>query len=201
MNISTYSYEEYVHLVESFHGRLKPGLLVGGFIVDLAQRNLPEGKYFNAICETPVCLPDAVQLLTPCTVGNGWLKILDLGRFAVTLYEKLSGAGVRAYLDTGKLEAWPVIKSWYYKSDPQQEFDYQLLMNRIKDAAHEILSLQSVRVEPEKLRRPRLGPGAVCPVCGELYPVRDGEICLGCRGGSPYIEIALLQRPSGRKAS
>ena len=41
MNICTYSYEEYLQLVKSFHGNLAPGLIIGGFIVDLAMKNLP----------------------------------------------------------------------------------------------------------------------------------------------------------------
>jgi formylmethanofuran dehydrogenase subunit E len=103
MKIGSYSYDEYVHLVKSFHGSLAPGLVIGGFIVDLALKNLPEGEFFDAICETSVCLPDAVQLLTPCTIGNGWMKIFDTGRFAVTLYEKESGEGVRVYLETSDM--------------------------------------------------------------------------------------------------
>jgi len=54
MKIGTYSYEEYVQQVISFHGAAAPGLLIGGFIVDLALKNLPEGEFFDAICETPV---------------------------------------------------------------------------------------------------------------------------------------------------
>ena len=91
MNICTYTYEEYLHLVKSFHGSLAPGLIIGGFIVDLALKHLPEGELFDALCETPVCLPDAVQILTPCTIGNGWLTVFDIGRFAVTMYEKKGG--------------------------------------------------------------------------------------------------------------
>ena len=55
--------------------------------MDTALKNLPKGEFFDAICETAVCLPDAVQLLTPCTIGNGCMKIFDTGRVAVTLYE------------------------------------------------------------------------------------------------------------------
>ena len=104
MNICTYSYEEYLHLVKSFHGNLAPGLLIGGFMVDLAMKHLPEGEFFDAVCETPVCLPDAVQILTPCTIGNGWLSIVPFGKFAVTLYEKYTRqrrAGLSGY---GKTE-------------------------------------------------------------------------------------------------
>lgn len=187
MNIGTYSYEEYVHLVESFHGNLAPGLIVGGFIVDLALKNLPDGEYFDALCETPVCLPDAVQLLTPCTIGNGWMKVLDFGRFAVTLYEKNGGEGVRVYLDTEKLRKWPEIANWYLKLKKKEEQDFRLLIDQIKEAGHELLSIQRVRVEPEKLKRGKMGPVAVCPSCSEAYPVKDGARCRACMGESPYL--------------
>jgi formylmethanofuran dehydrogenase subunit E len=187
MKIGSYSFDEYVHLVKSFHGSLAPGLVIGGFIVDLALKNLPDGEFFDAICETAVCLPDAVQLLTPCTIGNGWLKIFDTGRFAVTLYEKESGKGVRVYLDTEKLRAWPEFNAWYFKLKPKKEQNFELLMAQIKEAGASALSVQQVRVKPELTVKRRLGPTAVCPSCGEAYPLRDGSPCLACQGRSPYI--------------
>jgi formylmethanofuran dehydrogenase subunit E len=60
--------------VKSFHGYVAPGVVLGGVMVDLARRQLPPEVLFDAVCETRHCLPDAVQLLTPCTLGNGWLK-------------------------------------------------------------------------------------------------------------------------------
>ena len=128
MNICTYSYEEYLGMVKSFHGNLAPGLIIGGFIVDLAKKYLPEGALFDVVCETPACLPDAVQILTPCTIGNGWLSIVNFGRFAVTLYEKYSGKGVRVYLDTEKLNNWPQIRDWYLKKKPKNEQNLDLLI-------------------------------------------------------------------------
>ena len=190
MNIGTYTYDEYVQLVTSFHGAAAPGLLIGGFIVDLALKNLPEGEFFDAICETPVCLPDSVQLLTPCTIGNGWLTILHFGKFAVTLFEKTTGEGVRVYLDMEKLKNWHEVYSWFMKLKTKKEQDSDLLMNQIREAGHGILSIQKVRVEPEKIQRKKLGPVAVCPVCGEAYPSRDGDKCLNCSGKSPYLEMS-----------
>jgi formylmethanofuran dehydrogenase subunit E len=191
MNIGSYSYEEYVHLVESFHGSLAPGLLIGGFIVDLALKNVPPGEFFDAICEKEICLPDAVQLLTPCTVGNGWLRVLDFGRFAVTLYEKTDGEGVRVYLDAEKLKAWDEVNGWFWKLKKKPEQDYQLLLSQIKEAGHGMLSVQRVRVEPEKLRRQKLGTISVCPGCGEAYPIKHGDRCLACQGESPYIDVTI----------
>jgi formylmethanofuran dehydrogenase subunit E len=189
MKIGSYSYDEYVNLVKSFHGNLAPGLVIGGFIVDLALKNLPEGEFFDAICETSVCLPDAVQLLTPCTIGNGWLKIFDVGRFAVTLYEKEKGEGVRVYLDTQKLAAWPEFNAWYFKLKPKKEQNFDELMRQIKEAGDSVLSLQRVRVKPEYTVRRKLGKTAVCPSCGEAYPLRDGSPCLVCQGRTPYVAL------------
>lgn len=193
MNICTYSYEEYLHLVKSFHGNLAPGLIIGGFIVDLAMKNLPEGEFFDAVCETPVCLPDAVQILTPCTIGNGWLSIANFGRFAVTLYEKYSGRGVRVYLDTEKLNAWPEIRDWYLKKKKKNEQDPDVLLEQIKEAGHKLLSVQMVQVEPEKVRRKKMGPVGVCPVCKEAYPIKDGEKCRNCQGETPYSEVSPVK--------
>jgi len=185
--IGTYSYDEYVQLVKSFHGNMAPGLIIGGFMVDLAMKNLPPGEFYDAICETAVCLPDSVQLLTPCTMGNGWLKVLEFGRFALTLYEKYGGEGVRVYLDTEKLEKWPEIQSWFFKLKPKKEQNLQALLDQIKEAGDAIMTLQKVKVDPKPLHRPKLGKVAVCPGCGETYPVRDGERCRACRGESPYL--------------
>lgn len=189
MNICTYSYEEYLHLVKSFHGTLAPGLLIGGFMVDLAMKHLPEGEFFDAVCETPVCLPDAVQILTPCTIGNGWLSVVSFGKFAITLYEKYGGRGVRVYLDTGKLNQWPEIRDWYLKKKKKNEQNSELLFAQIKDAGQGLFSIQHVQVDPEKVRRKKMGPVAVCPVCREAYPTRDGEKCRSCQGDSPFTEI------------
>jgi formylmethanofuran dehydrogenase subunit E len=193
MNICTYSYEEYIHLVKSFHGTLAPGLLIGGFIVDLAMKNLPDGEFFDAICETPVCLPDAVQILTPCTIGNGWLSIVNFGRFAVTLYEKYGGKGVRVFLDTDKLNDWPEIHYWYLKKKKKNEQDFDLLLAQIKEAGHKLLGMQRVQVDPEKVRRKKMGPVGICPVCGEAYPSKHGEKCLNCQGETPYSSVAPVK--------
>lgn len=193
MNICTYSYEEYLHLVKSFHGNLAPGLIIGGFIVDLAMKHLPEGEFFDAVCETPVCLPDAVQILTPCTIGNGWLSIVPFGKFAVTLYEKYTGQGVRVYLDTEKLNKWPEVRDWYLKKKKKSEQNQDLLLKQIKEAGHGLLSMQRVQIEPEKVRRKKMGPVGVCPVCGEAYPSKHGEKCMNCQGETPYSSVSPVK--------
>ncbi|MDD5723170.1 MAG: formylmethanofuran dehydrogenase subunit E family protein [Syntrophales bacterium] len=189
MDIGPYSFDEYVHLVKSFHGHAAPGMIIGGIMVDIALNNKPAGELFDALCETANCLPDAVQLLTPCTMGNGWLRIVNLGRFSVTLYEKNGGEGVRVYLDSSTLDAWPAIKEWFFKLKPKKDQDSQALFEQIKDAGAKLCKVRSVHVHPRFMEKRSKGSIAVCPLCGEAYPSKDGEICLGCGDENPYTEF------------
>jgi len=187
MNILSYTFEEYIELVRSFHGYPAPGVIIGGFMVELAYQHLPKEGLFDAICETEKCLPDAIQLLTPCTIGNGWLRIMNIGCFALTLYDKHSGKGIRVFLDPLKLDAWPEIKSWFYQQKPRGEQDNQLLMKEIKQAGANILSARQVKVDSSLLNKHRAG-SALCPLLKEAQPPADNKTCLGCQGKISYIE-------------
>ncbi len=187
MKICSYTFEEYVERVERFHGFAAPGVLIGGFMVDLAYRHLPKEGLFDAISETPKCLPDAVQLLTPCTVGNGWLTVMNLGRYAITLYNKRTGEGVRVFLDPRKIEPWSEIKNWFFKLKPKKEQDEKLLMKQIKEAGADVCSVQQVRVAGRVLEKRHRAGFAVCPRCKESYPVDDGTLCLACQDVDPYL--------------
>lgn len=184
--VGPYTYEKFIDRVRLFHSYAAPGVVVGGIMVDMAMEQIPEGILYDVICETSSCLPDSVQLLTPCTVGNGWLKIVNLGRYAVSLYDKHEGSGVRVYLDPGKLGDWGEIRAWYLKLRGKQEQDSALLQREICMAGRSIYTLHSVRIQPRYLTRRSKGAISVCSSCGEAYPVRGGEICLGCQGKSPY---------------
>jgi formylmethanofuran dehydrogenase subunit E len=180
-------YEDYLEAVEAFHGHVAPGMILGGLLVDLAWRNRPSDGLLDAICETRHCLPDAVQLLTPCTVGNGWLRIVDLGRFALTLYDKQTGEGVRAFVTAGKLEPWPEIRTFLFKAKPKREQDTPALLAEILAAGASFLGIQHVVVNLDGLPDRRRAEFVVCPECGEGYPAADGGSCLGCRGEAPYV--------------
>ena len=156
--IGVFSFEEYKEYAESFHGYAAPGLILGGFMVDLALRNLPAGVLFDALCETSHCLPDAIQLLTPCTTGNGWLQVIDLGRFALSLYDKKEGSGIRVFLDPAKLEPWSRIKTWLFKLEDKADQDTEGLMNEIQDAGHTITGMEPVRLLPHFLQKNHRGP-------------------------------------------
>jgi formylmethanofuran dehydrogenase subunit E len=179
--VCSFTYEQYCEKVESFHGHLAPGVIIAGFMVDLASRSLPPHTLFDVICETAACLPDAITLLTPCSVGNQWLKIIDVGRFAMTLYDKDTGEGVRVFLDPGKLDSWPVIKDWFLKLKPKEQQDRQVLFSQIRDAGTGICGIERVKISREFLRGWTGKSVAVCPVCHEAYRFEDGSICPACK--------------------
>jgi len=186
MKIGPYTYEEYLKAVISFHGYAAPGLMMGGFMVDLALSQMGEGVLFDAVCETRSCLPDAVQLLTPCTVGNGWLRIFNLGRYALSLYDKYEGDGVRVYVDTQKLRAWSAVETWMLKLKPKAAQDSELLLRQIREAGGELYGVQPIHIQPQYLKGRHKGRIGICSLCGESYPADDGAICRGCQGEAPY---------------
>jgi formylmethanofuran dehydrogenase subunit E len=187
MENNCFNIEDYLHRVKSFHGHLAPGVVIGGFMVHLARSRMPEGVLFDAISETPACVPDAVQMLTPCTIGNGWLKIINLGRFALSLYDKHQGNGFRVFLDPVKLEKWPEIKDWFFKLKSKKEQSHEDILSQIKKAGVEICGVCPVQIKPEFLKKRDKGKIVICPSCAEAYPLKDGSICLACQGNSPYL--------------
>jgi hypothetical protein len=72
-----------VERVKAFHGYDAPGIIIGGFMVDLAYRHLPEGGLLDALSETPKCWPDAIQ--------HQMVKIADrfLQRRPISLLSKI----------------------------------------------------------------------------------------------------------------
>ncbi|MFZ5425811.1 MAG: FmdE family protein [Thermodesulfobacteriota bacterium] len=200
--------EEYLERITAFHNYPAPGLLIGGFMVDAARRNLPEGTLFEALCETQACLPDAVQLFTPCTLGNGWLRLRDIGRYALTLYDKYSGEGFRVILDPARFGPYPEIAGWFLKLKHKHDQDSGKLREEIFEAGESILTVAAVRVSPTWLGKRSKGAIAVCPACGEAYPAMHGSTCLGCRGedlfvrdaASPKLEAVPVQEALGRQA-
>jgi formylmethanofuran dehydrogenase subunit E len=191
VTIGQYTFEEFCDVVERFHGAAAPGVVLGGFIVEAARAWLPEGTLFEALCETRVCLADAIQLLTPCTTGNGRLKVVHVGRFALTLYDKVTGEGVRAFLDVRKLDAWPEYRSWFLRLKPKAEQDSGRLLAEIRDAGPRVIGVERVNVAKTLLKKAKLGATRLCSGCGESFRPEvslssEEDRCGGCRGELPY---------------
>lgn len=193
-NILSYSFNEYRNMVASFHGSPAPGVLIGGYMIDCAYKNLQKGGEYDIICETAKCLPDAVQLLTPCSIGNRWLKIIDVGRYALIFYDKHSGTGVRVFLDWRLLDKWPLIKGWYLKRIPKENQDEDSLLREIREAGAGICSIEEVKVNIESLGKGKSSSISICPSCEEAYRSADGAICPACQVGIlPYSRVSGIR--------
>jgi len=186
MNIGTYTFEEFKAKAAAFHGYPAPGLLIGGYMVELARRQLPAGTLFDAVSESAKCLPDAVQILTPCTLGNGWMRVLNLGRYALSLYDKYTGEGVRVWVDLDRLAPYEEIRGWFLKLKKKADQDTERLFHEIETAGETLCSMALVRVDDRFRKHKSMGRVGVCPICAEAYPANDGAICRGCQGEAPY---------------
>ncbi|WP_291329437.1 FmdE family protein [Desulfovibrio sp. UCD-KL4C] len=187
MNIESYTFQEFKNLAQNFHGYAAPGLLIGGYMVAMAKRHIPEGTLFEAVVETTKCLPDAVQLLTLCSTGNNWMKVTNLGRYALSIGDKYTGEGVRVSIDPLKLEVFPEIRDWFFKRKPKHEQDVVRLEQEIEQAGDTICKVEKVIIKPTFLGHKPMEDSGVCSVCGEAYPLCDGPICRGCQGQAPYV--------------
>ena len=188
MKIGKYEKEEYLKIIKEFHGSTAPGMIAGGFMVDLGLKNLPDGEFFDVICETGHCLVDAVQLLTPCTIGNSWLKEVFTSRFAIIFYNKYNGDGVRDYIDLKKLEKWKDIKIWYLKEIDKGKQNSKKIIDQLLEAGSEYMSVMKVKVKKEHLTTGKKisEPVAICPSCNEMYYSKFGDKCPACSGNIPY---------------
>ena len=182
------------HCVE-FHTSPAPGLLIGAFMTDYALELLgtsPEKEKIFGTCETPKCAPDALQVIAKCSTGNGRLKVVPIGKFAITVNGETrdtTARAVRVYIDLNKLKKFPVIDSWYANSPTYDKHTMdESLQAQIFRAGREILSYERVRVKvtPKAKWKP-----ITCSRCGEPVPdyMAQGNLCGACSSMMYYEKI------------
>jgi formylmethanofuran dehydrogenase subunit E len=180
------TYKDFLIRVEEFHGYRSPGIILGGKMVENALRELGPTPYLNVVTETVVCLPDAVQLLTPCTIGNGFLQVLDWGKFAITAYDRETLSGVRVWLNFETMTDYPLIRHWFERSHAnRQKPVFEEISKEILAAASDLIIHRPVRLQ-RALKNTHRMPTALCPKCGESYPLDHGPACPSCQGDAYY---------------
>ena len=186
LSICNLDYQEFLIQMEEFHGYRSPGILLGGMMLDTALQNMGTTPYLNVVSETVVCLPDAIQLLTPCTFGNGFLQVLDWGKFALTAYERQSLAGVRVWLDYDQIIRYQLIRDWFERTGNRKEKPpFDELSSEIISAAEDIIVQCPVKLF-RALKDATPVPTGQCPVCKESYPLKLGKKCPACSGNAYY---------------
>ena len=181
------SAQKILNAIESFHGWKAPGIVLGAVMVDWAQELIGRDTESDAIVETRHCLPDAVQLFTPCTIGNGWLKILDWDKFALSLYDRKNSRGYRIWLDLGKTRRFSELYNWYMRLVPKKDLPMEVLNATILTAGRSVLSFRAIRLNRLHTRIKK-GKIDICPQCKEAYPVKQGAKCAACQGEG-YFDV------------
>jgi formylmethanofuran dehydrogenase subunit E len=186
---------EYMEKCAEFHTYPAPGLLIGVFMVDYALEMLsatPDERLY-AVVETRKCAPDPLQVITHCTIGNNRLKVLPIGKFALTLNRQTSDPevrGIRVYVDPLKLKAYPVIYSWFANEPKDKQAPgREKLLGDIIRAGRNILSAEEVILE---VSQKEAWTSSVCSKCGEMVPsdTLENGLCPGCGSLSYYRKPA-----------
>ncbi|MFA4875822.1 MAG: formylmethanofuran dehydrogenase subunit E family protein [Methanoregula sp.] len=184
--------QEGILRLSEFHTYPAPGVLIGAFMVDYALELLAvtADQKLYGVCETPKCLPDALQILARTTTGNNRLKVVPIGKFAITLNgptDAETAEAIRVYVDLEKLKRFPTIDIWYANSPAYDKHTMKgLLQDEIFRAGRTILSYEKVRVAVKKKKK---WSSVTCPCCGETVPdyLIEGDHCGAC-GSMKYYE-------------
>ncbi len=184
------SLDEYFERCKVFHGSLAPGLVLGGVMVDWILEDMGLSREYDAVVETRKCLPDAVQLLTKCSVGNGWMKILDWGKLAITLYDIHTREAMRVSLDDSKLDRYPLVQAWASNTKSKADNPLEPLVDEIIQGGRDLFIRQygSVGTVPEQVapyERRR-----TCSQCGEVFRYGSDTVCEGCL--NPFFKVSKL---------
>ena len=180
--------------LSEFHTYPAPGVLIGAFMVDWAMELLgvtPDRKLYG-VCETPKCLPDALQVTARCTTGNNRLRVVPIGKFAITLNassDDTAADAVRVYVDEKKLKNYPTIDIWYANSPAYNKHTMQgKLLEEIFSAGRRILSAEKVRVFVKKKKKWK---SVTCKTCGESVPdyLIEGDRCGACGSMNYYVRV------------
>lgn len=177
---------QFVLEMEAFHGGRAPGIVVGGLMIEAALEEVAETPDLSIVVETYNCLPDAAQVLTPCTTGNGGLVVYDWGKFALSAFNRKTMAGVRTYLVMEAVAKWPLIDHWFnpsrYKGDRPE---FEILAREMLRVRSELIGLEKIQIkllEGEGQKKKT----ALCSDCGESYFLKCGPRCSACQGMAYY---------------
>lgn len=186
--------QDYIRRCVAFHTFPAAGLLIGAFMVDLALEKLDAkpGDRLYAVSETHKCAPDALQVILGTTMGNHRLRLVNTGRFAITINKHSEGTtadGVRVSIDAERVKKYPVLNLWYTNNPGYKGgVDSPKLQEEILCAGRDILAWAPVKVRftPKEKWASR-----TCPSCGEMAPSHtfEGDVCSGC-GSKAYYDKA-----------
>jgi formylmethanofuran dehydrogenase subunit E len=193
-----------VENVYAFHTKRAPGIPIAVQMVLLAREKLGKVKKMGAVAETQVCLSDAIQFLTGCTIGNKYLILLSqIGRYALTLYDRDNGLGYRVAVDLDKIdpEKMPETRKFFTrKRNAEVHSDNEARKASAKIIVEEFMAngrdiFNVARVQVKNYQKPPVPPAAICDKCNESFLQMQGEekICLVCSQTDSYSYYEMLE--------
>jgi formylmethanofuran dehydrogenase subunit E len=170
----------------------KPGIILGIRMCLLALRQLEisdvtaHKRSLIVVVETDRCLPDAVQLVTGCRLGNRTLKLRDMGKMAATFVDLKKDRALRL---AGRESA---------NANAAEKFPTLTKEEALSRAYHtvsddELFHAEWVRVhlDPADLPGHRV-PRVICEQCGEgvgfhrEVRIAGRVLCRACTGERYY---------------
>jgi formylmethanofuran dehydrogenase subunit E len=169
-----------IEKVIPFHGFLTSGALIGIQMLNIAKRvlDVKDGERIYVTSETQSCMPDPFQILAGATIGNGGLKIKNLGKMAVTVNkqapEGVQGIkGVRIILDPEKTKDYPKLHAWFLNTE---KLPHEEVVPILLDAGEKVYSWNLVDLEVPVRKKKRIQS---CKNCGEMFIQHDNELLCG----------------------
>jgi formylmethanofuran dehydrogenase subunit E len=189
-----------------FRRAVEPGIAYGIKMI-LGAKNFLKIKDFKkvnllVVAETSRCLPDAIQYLCGCTIGNRRLIINDVGKIAATFIDRDADRAVRVTISSAfqKRDAKNSKKLIQLKEklNFSEIESHRLQVSReiLKIPNEELFRIQEVEIT-EPLSPVFMPTGIVlCEKCGEStreskIKIKDGhKLCMVCaRVEKPYFKL------------
>ena len=138
------------------------------------------------------------EILTPSSIRNRWLKVIDVGPYAVTFYNKRTGEGVRVYLDYRKTAPWPEIREWFLKLKSKEAQDDKLLLYKSGRRAPAFGCVE-VTVDLKSVTRKKAGPSRYAPPATRHIMPTTGRYALPVKRRAPALCVPAkrLRGPDG----
>ncbi len=194
-------YQTLLEKAQDLHGEFCPGIVLGTRMCMIAMEQLrmdtrKDNENLVVYVEIDRCLPDAIQAVTGCSLGNRRLKYSDYGKFIATFVDISSGRAVRVSALDDKLNSsqgfWTWLENIMISTKPgnltpqKEEIEFAAqLMEEIP--LGDLLLMEEIHFEvPENDIPGFIEHVAVCSVCGEHvmdwkeFNVDGRTICRSC---------------------
>lgn len=176
-------------------GPPRSGIILGMRMALLALKKLgledPQKVHDNlvVVVETNRCLPDAIELVTGCRLGNRRLKLEDMGKMAATVVDIPRNRAIR-------VAAREAANQRAREMFPQLEKEDALRQAYCSFSDEDLIASQFVKIEIASEDLPGYqGSRVACAACGESIgfgrqTVVGGQtLCRSCAGQSYYQSL------------